>query len=296
MPTPKPLDPTSTHKSLKNRLSNLMERWINPTPRTVAISKQGRGHYINQDAAIAATQRRVAVADGVSNSYKGELAAFHAVSAFAGSSVMTSQELYDIAIKADENVRNVYRMLECDETKSGYCTLLVAELEGNSRVNLIHIGDSRAYLITFGFWGRTRVTQLTEDQTYRALRSERPGMEIPTGYDDVMYQAIGTGISLPEKLSLSHKLPPGSIILLCTDGVFKGMREPLIEIAELASRHQGLESFVNAVVKRGQQGSDDDVSAAAIRAPSILGARPSLWLLLALVGTATAIAPLLLHQ
>jgi len=237
-------------------------------PQVAAFSIQGRNHSKNQDAVMSrsAAPCRVAVADGISSCWKSEIASQLAVEAFEGGGPMNKQELFQQLLRTDRQVRELFRKLDCPEDEGGQSTLLVAEMKNNNRVTLLHVGDSRAYLMTRKFFGGYRVRQITRDQTCNGI----------------MYQAIGFGIHRPAELLHQLSLPAGSTLILATDGVFKGMDDPLHELAEIAGQHHSLEGFVHGIVSRGACLCTDDSSAAAIRTAMLPGARLSFWLALCL--------------
>lgn len=255
-------------------------------PQVAAATCRGHSHSVNQDAVLARDRIpfRIGVSDGVSSSLRSEVASSVALSSFRVRDAMSDRELLSQVMATDELVREIFQKLDCPDGEGGQATLVVAELRRNGTVSLLNVGDSRAYHIVPRFLGGYTVRQLTEDQTYFHLGAENP---YPGQYAQVMYQAIGCTISRPDKVLNTHKLCPGSTLLCCTDGVFKGMRDPSKELAELAATHPHLSDFVDAVMKRGMELSSDDVSCAALRPAGVLGARLVFWFAFLMISTFT---------
>jgi serine/threonine protein phosphatase PrpC len=118
---------------------------------SAAISHPGRARANNEDFVFAG-ETLVAVADGVGGSVYGEVASEVAVNAIAyledaGYTKEPQQEMADAAGRANEQLR---RAIEDDRSRHGMATTLTAlRLDGPS-VAVLHVGDSRAYLVRGG--------------------------------------------------------------------------------------------------------------------------------------------------
>ncbi len=98
-----------------------------------------------------------AVADGMGGHRGGEVASSLALETVQG---MFERREGSLAEQVAEANRAVFDRSQSDRKVSGMgTTLTAAQVEGN-RVHLVHVGDSRAYLLRGG-----ELTQITEDHT-----------------------------------------------------------------------------------------------------------------------------------
>jgi protein phosphatase len=106
----------------------------------------------NEDAAYAGG-RLLAVADGMGGHAHGEVASAAAIEALRP----LLNALEHAVLRAGSTLRD---MVEADPSLRGMGTTLTALLWSGSRLGLVHIGDSRAYLVRDG-----EVFQITRDHT-----------------------------------------------------------------------------------------------------------------------------------
>jgi serine/threonine protein phosphatase PrpC len=133
---------------------------------TLALRYAARSHTGllrdgNEDS-VYAGPRLLAVADGMGGHAAGEVASAVAISAIApldqdapGSDLLAA--LRRSAQSANQHLRD---MVSADADLQGMGTTLVALLFAGSRLGLLHVGDSRAYLLRDG-----ELTQITHDHT-----------------------------------------------------------------------------------------------------------------------------------
>ena len=99
---------------------------------------------------------------------------------------------------------------------SGGTTLTALAIMGNL-AHLAHVGDSRCYLITDG-----RIEQISRDHSYVArlieMQELTPEEAEHHPQKSVLYRALGQS-DLLEVDTLTRRLPPGSMLLLCSDGL-----------------------------------------------------------------------------
>jgi len=97
-------------------------------------------------------------------------------------------------------------------------TTLTAMLRAGTQLALVHIGDTRAYLLRGG-----EMSQLTQDHTYVQSLVDQGGL----GRDEaavhpqrsLLVRALGTG-ALPVEADLALRTAlPGDRYLLCSDGL-----------------------------------------------------------------------------
>ena len=102
-----------------------------------------------------------------------------------------------------------------DKSLHGMGTTLLVAAVGNGKVNICHVGDSRAYVI------RESIRQLTKDQAAGGFLVEYDSWtceDIDPGPWRVLTQAVGTSEHLtPEFLEMS--VQKDDFLLLCSDGL-----------------------------------------------------------------------------
>ncbi len=142
------------------------------------------------------------------------------------------------------------------QTVPGGGTTVVGALVIGESVHLIHVGDSRAYLV----WP-DRLEQLTEDhslvQRMMALQglSEEQVAEVPR---HVLYQALGH----PSRLNPSYRrvsLPRDAWLMLCTDGLWGEVSED--QILQIVWESASPQEACNRLIQQAKAaGGHDNIS------------------------------------
>jgi protein phosphatase len=223
---------------------------------------------INEDraATFAAADRYVAVvADGMGGASAGDVASDLALNAFVRSVRAANcndegDTLRTAFAMADRAIREALT-----PEREGMGSTLVAAIAGDRGVWIGNIGDSRAVLVT-----HDDVIPLSTPHSVvgEALRkgeiTEIEALRHPERH--VVSRAIGDGDARPEMKFRSVKEVPdgrGAMVLLGSDGLFNFIGDT--EILELTEKARTADDVVNRVVRRAvENGSDDNVSAAAI--------------------------------
>ena len=140
-------------------------------------------------------------------------------------------------------------------------TLTAAYIFGNL-LHLLHVGDSRAYLVRDG-----RASCLTSDHTVVGdlVRSRLiPSENIRThAQRSVLTRAIGLGLFVQPELSQT-KLQAGDRIILCSDGVWSVIEDQ--EFAEQTGRARDVHSLAQNLVDLAiDHETDDNCSVVAIQ-------------------------------
>ncbi|WP_344492851.1 MerR family transcriptional regulator [Nonomuraea monospora] len=185
--------------------------------RYAARSDSGLGRTSNEDTAYAGP-RLLAVADGVRGS-SGDLASAAAVEALKPLETMTvpAGDLLGALAEAVGDADRALREIAASAPSGEAVTTLTALLWSGSRLALVHIGDTRAYLVRDG-----ELFQITHDHTYvQALVDEgRLTAEEAASHPRRALLAralMGTGGVRPQ-LAL-HDAAAGDRYLLCSDGL-----------------------------------------------------------------------------
>ncbi|WP_084962677.1 Stp1/IreP family PP2C-type Ser/Thr phosphatase [Thermoactinospora rubra] len=191
--------------------------------RYAARSDVGLLREGNEDSAYA-SGRLLAVADGMGGHAHGEVASSVAIAAMASLEEAHGVDLLD-AIEAavqDAN-RKLHEMVGRDPSLKGMGTTLTAMLWNGTQVALVHVGDSRAYLLRRG-----ELYQITHDHT-------------------LVQQLVDDGRITPEEAA-TH--PQRSILLKALDGSEEVRPDLALREAQVGDRYllcsDGLSGVVSA--------------------------------------------------
>ena len=224
----------------------------------------------NQDAFGAdAGMKLYVICDGMGGAAGGEVASRVAVDAFlesckaslnagalAGHRLTPEQALCHAAVVANAAV--MARVAAEPELRGMGSTLVAAHVEGR-RLHLVHVGDSRAYLIRNG-----ECAQLTVDHSYIEEQVSRGLMTRETANASPMQSVITRAVGIQEGFepdSSNVGIENGDLVVLTSDGLTR-----YVENAEIARIVLGksepqepldtrCEHLVNLAKKRG--GSDN---------------------------------------
>ena len=196
-----------------------------------------------------------AVADGMGGHRGGEVASSLALETVQG---MFERREGSLAEQVAEANRAVFDRSQSDRRVSGMgTTLTAAQLDGN-RVHLVHVGDSRAYLLRGG-----ELTQITEDHTLvhrMVVEGEISEEEAETHpHRSIVTRAIGVdrNIQVDER---DLEVAPGDRLLLCTDGLTGMISEG--QIREILLETPDPQEAVDELVKSANRaGGIDNITA-----------------------------------
>ena len=220
-----------------------------------------------------------AVADGMGGHRGGEVASSLALETVQG---MFERREGSLAEQVAEANRAVFDRSQSDRKVSGMgTTLTAAQVDGN-RVHLVHVGDSRAYLLRGG-----ELTQITEDHTLvhrMVMEGEISEEEAETHpHRSILTRALGVDQNIQVDEG-DLEIAPGDRLLLCTDGL-TGMvpegeiREILLEsldpqeavdkLVKVANRAGGIDNITALILDFANDGSGPGATkGSAIRQPT----------------------------
>lgn len=221
--------------------------------RYAALSDRGSVRTRNLDAAYAGP-RLFAVADGFGE--RGDAASSRAIDTLrALDAVVESGDLLNVLQDAVDRAHRAVGEIG-EESSSG--TTLTAMLWTGSELGLVHIGDSRAYLLRDG-----SLLQITHDHTLvQSMLDE--GRITPQEAEShpqrtLLVQAIGASDATPEPELRVADVRAGDRYLLCTDGLSRSVAE-----AEIRRVVQGSTEPAEAVAAliglAGDAGGEDNVA------------------------------------
>jgi PPM family protein phosphatase len=186
--------------------------------RFAADSHKGMIREGNEDSGYAGP-RLLAIADGMGGQAAGEVASSEVISTLVqldddvpGSDILTS--LGTAVQRANDQLRV---MVEEDPQLEGMGTTLTALLWTGQRLGLVHVGDSRAYLLRDGV-----LTQITQDHTWvQRLVDEGRITEEEAGTHpqrSLLMRALDGRGQVEPDLSI-REVRAGDRYLICSDGL-----------------------------------------------------------------------------
>ncbi|MGP3952204.1 protein phosphatase 2C domain-containing protein [Streptomyces sp. 7N604] len=254
--------------------------------RFAAGSHKGMIREGNEDSGYAGP-RLLAIADGMGGQAAGEVASSEVISTLVqldddvpGSDILTS--LGSAVQRANEQLRV---MVEEDPQLEGMGTTLTALLWTGQRLGLVHVGDSRAYLLRDGV-----LTQITQDHTWvqRLVDEGRITEEEATTHPQrsLLMRALGSGDHVEPDLSI-REVRAGDRYLICSDGLsgvvshqtledtlagYQGPHETVQELIQLALRGGGPDN-ITCIVADVLDVDDSDTLAGQLNdTPVVVGA------------------------
>src|ERR1700735_137181 len=173
----------------------------------------------NEDAAYAGA-RLLAVADGLGGHAGGEVASAAAIEALKP--LDTDVPAGELLNALEHAVRRadsaLHDIVQADPALAGMSTTLTAILWSGSQLGLVHIGDSRAYLLRDG-----ELFQITHDHTLvqSLIDDGRITAEEAASHPQraMLLRALGGGGGSEPDLQLRDALA-GDRYLLCSDGLY----------------------------------------------------------------------------
>ncbi|MER6688752.1 Stp1/IreP family PP2C-type Ser/Thr phosphatase [Streptomyces minutiscleroticus] len=254
--------------------------------RFAAGSHKGMIREGNEDSGYAGP-RLLAIADGMGGQAAGEVASSEVISTIValdddvpGSDILTS--LGTAVQRANDQLR---LMVEEDPQLEGMGTTLTALLWTGQRLGLVHVGDSRAYLLRDGV-----LTQITQDHTWvqRLVDEGRITEEEATTHPQrsLLMRALGSGDHVEPDLSI-REVRAGDRYLICSDGLsgvvshqtmedtlasYQGPQETVQELIQLALRGGGPDNITVIVADVLDIDSGDTLAGHLSDTPVVVGA------------------------
>ncbi len=155
----------------------------------------------------------------------------------------------------------VYRAAMNRSDYEGMGTTIVAALLDGPVVSIAHVGDSRAYLVREGALAKlTEDHSLVAEQVRRGLLSEEEAEHSPQ--QNIITRAIGTEATVEVTLK-ELTLNPGDYLLLCSDGLTKGVSPArILDAIQAAPDPQTASDQLVALAN--QAGSEDNTTVIVI--------------------------------
>ncbi|HEY2665764.1 MAG TPA: Stp1/IreP family PP2C-type Ser/Thr phosphatase, partial [Actinomycetota bacterium] len=229
-------------------------------PRYAAATDVGLVRSNNEDAFLTAPPL-FAVADGMGGHRAGEVASAGAIRTLQKEAGHDTDSLVAAVQSAN---RVVHAEAAANPDLSGMGTTITAMMTTQDSAQIVHVGDSRAYLLREG-----RLRRLTQDHTV-VERLAREG-KIPANEVDrhpqrsVLERALGVNPEVDVDVQLLD-VRPGDRLLLCTDGLTSMLDDD--EIREILLRESDPETAAQALIDAAlAAGGKDNVTAVIVDFP-----------------------------
>ena len=206
--------------------------------KTVYLTHEGAIRKNNEDAIFCDNKAGVfVIADGVGGKVAGEIASATAVRIVAEKSWSSPDE------PAEEMLREAF--YEANDFlhrrgnrpgMEGMGTTLTAAVCHDDDITIVHVGDTRAYLLN-----RREIRQLTYDHSLVGMLQRQGKLTADEARHhprrNILTRAIGQD-SLVEVDMVKLKWGPGDYLLMCSDGLYslvedEEMQETILRAAEL---------------------------------------------------------------
>jgi protein phosphatase len=229
-----------------------------------ARTDAGRQRLANEDAYYARSPA-YAVADGMGGAQAGEVAARIAAETFeehVGDSGAGEEKLARLANEAN---RKIFELASTDVSRSGMGTTLTGALVSDDEVSIVHVGDSRAYLLRDGELRQlTRDHSLVEELRRRGRLTSEEAEEHPQR--SIITRALGPDAEVDIDLH-SHQVRSGDVFLLCSDGLTSMVRED--RVRQIMMDSTSLNDAVDALIEEAnRRGGRDNITVVMFRLAS----------------------------
>ena len=186
----------------------------------------------NEDALLARPERGVlAVADGLGGHPAGDVASLTAVRSIDAAPLSADSTVEDLREAVAAAHAAVLAAAEAEPGRTGMGTTVVLAAVGDGHARVLHVGDSRAYLLDAG----GRLAAVTRDH----------------GLHGYLTQALGLDRDV-EPDAAEVTCDPGSRLLLCTDGLTNMLDDDRIaELLATGGAREACDALVQTALDNG---------------------------------------------
>lgn len=213
-----------------------------------------------------------AVADGVGGASGGKVASAlavaglveylaEAVGAYNGFAVDHDADfpghLTKAVHRAHDHLADTFRL----RGQGGPATTLTVAMVVWPRAYLVHVGDSRAYLLR-----DARLARLTRDQTLGEFLVTQHGMPREQAEQAGLYNVLASAVGAQDMIPVVDSVPlrRGDRVLLCTDGLTKHVSDE--QIGEVLGQSSDSEAACRRLIELALAGGgSDNVTAVVVR-------------------------------
>jgi protein phosphatase len=232
-----------------------------------ALSDKGCVRSNNEDYCLIEPELGLYVlADGMGGAKAGECASRLAVDRVAEIILMAHRRESQVLIWAVEEAnRRVLKASASDSSLEGMGTTLVAALEIDQGMSIASVGDSRAYILDeAGF------RAITDDQTWVNEVGRPLGLDEESLKNHPMRHVLTMAIGASTPLTVNYysvDLHPGSMVLMCSDGLHGVVEAPQMEqILREGRNGVSLEESCRRLIQAAKEaGGPDNVTTVLVR-------------------------------
>jgi len=152
--------------------------------------------------------------------------------------------------------RKIYETARDNPTHRGMGATVVAVWADELRMSLVHVGDSRAYLLRAG-----ELLQLTEDHSLVAEQVRRGILTQQQADRSDMQSVLTRALGIEEEVEVDadeQMLMDGDTVLLCSDGLNRMVTDP--EVASTLLTSNGLQPAADRLVELANDYGGEDNS------------------------------------
>lgn len=227
--------------------------------RAYAATDKGPVRELNEDSYFISPERHIcAVADGMGGHNAGEVASALAIDVFKRELENTSLYTVPILRSAVERAnQEINECAEADPDKSGMGTTFTALAFSAGRAMIVHVGDSRAYLIR-----KRSIMQLSVDHTLVEELLESGAITVREArihpHRNYITRALGTDSHVKVD-GLYVDLKQGDVFMLCSDGLSGSVSD--IEMMRLLQSEKNLSAVPQKLVEMAiEKGGRDNIT------------------------------------
>ncbi len=218
--------------------------------RYAARSDRGLVRANNEDSVYAGA-RLLALADGMGGHAAGEVASQLVIAALAH--LDDDEPGGDLLGKLDAAVREgnsaIAAHVEADPELEGMGTTLTAILFAGNRLGLVHIGDSRGYLLRDG-----ELTQITKDDTFVQTLVDEGRITAEEAHSHPQRSLIMRALTghEVEPTLIMREARAGDRYLLCSDGLSDPVsQETILEALQISDVAESADRLIELALRGG---------------------------------------------
>jgi PPM family protein phosphatase len=218
--------------------------------RYAARSDRGLVRANNEDSVYAGA-RLLALADGMGGHAAGEVASQLVIAALAH--LDDDEPGGDLLSKLDTAVREgnsaIAAQVEADPELEGMGTTLTAILFAGNRLGLVHIGDSRGYLLRDG-----ELTQITKDDTFVQTLVDEGRITLEEAHSHPQRSLIMRALTghEVEPTLIMREARAGDRYLLCSDGLSDPVsHETILEALQIPDTAESADRLIELALRGG---------------------------------------------
>jgi protein phosphatase len=218
--------------------------------RYAARSDRGLVRANNEDSVYAGA-RLLALADGMGGHAAGEVASQLVIAALAH--LDDDEPGGDLLSKLDDAVREgnsaIAAHVEADPELEGMGTTLTAMLFAGNRLGLVHIGDSRGYLMRDG-----ELTQITKDDTFVQTLVDEGRITAEEAHSHPQRSLIMRALTghEVEPTLIMREARAGDRYLLCSDGLSDPVsHETIAEAMQIPDVAESADRLIELALRGG---------------------------------------------